>query len=631
MALSDQEELEMLRLRKAKSQSFKTSEPKEPGFGEKAGAFAYGAATGSAGGAGELEKFGAYDVPEFFGADVKKGEAIPFGRETIFPTMQETEKVLGKVGIKEPREEVSGYRTAGEILGSLGTAIPGVMRGGKALLGSDLVRSLLGKKTKEQATKLAEEATTAGKTGEEILAAKTAGTKQQAESTAASQEALKRQALERQQLAEKTAGKETARGGRSLRDLLGVRTLPEAGSFRPIPQTPAQVGGYIREQAEKFLEGIKTQRSKAADTNFTTAKSGAATKEAIGQNVDTNPLISKLDSLIEKGGSSDYLKSIQALKNDIERTKGFEGLEIIRRRLGDAAFGAPEEGYKAIGQGFSKDLYKDLSTQMRSFEPAFAKYLDDYKRLSEPISVYTTKLGKGLTETVDSAGKYYSKTAEQVAKDIFSSPEKYSQFVDAVGGNKQIAEAAARRYFAGLLETAKTPSAVEKVIRENRSLLGVDGPLRSVAKELEYRYLAPLQKAETRTIAAGKEAGKSEDAAKTIANQSKDFDKDISATLKNVTGSETLFSDAVKALSSAKPKDAVKIFDNTVLPKIRQAEEKAGVTLLNPTQLNQLRTSVIKLEKVADQQTRNRLITGIVGGYFLGKGTISTTEKLIGN
>ena len=602
----------------------------EPGFGEQAGAFAYGAATGLVGGPGEFEKFAAYDVPEFFGADVKRGELIPFDRETVFPTVEESQKILGKFGISQPRKAVSGAQTAGEVIGGLATAIPGLIRGGKALYGTDLVQSLLGRKTREQAAKLAEEAQAAGKTGQEAIAARSAETARQAEGAAARQAALQEEALGRAGLAEKTAAKEAARGGRSLRGLFGVRTLPEAGAFRPIPETPAQVGSYIRQQAENFLNSIKTQRSKAADVNFTAAKSGAATKEAAGAAVNTAPLIARLEGLIEKGGSSDYLKSIQSLKNDLERTKGFEGLEVIRRRLGDAAFGAPEEGYKAIGQSFAKDMYKDLSTQMKSFEPAFAKYLDDYKRLSQPIEVYGTKTGKGLTETQDTAGKYYAKTAEQVAKDIFSSPEKYAQFVDAVGGNKQIAEAAARRYFAGVLETAKTPEAFQKVMRDNRALLGTGGPLRSLAKELEFRYLQPMQKAETRVAAAGAEAAKSKAAAEQIAKEAKQFDKDFSAVLKNVKGSEELFSDAVKALASAKPKDAIKIFDNTVLPKLRQAEEKAGVTILSPRQVNELRNRVTQLEKVADEQTRNRIIAGLIGGYFLGQKTISTAEKVFG-
>ena len=602
----------------------------EPGFGEKVGAAAYGAATGFVGGPGELEKFAAYDVPEFFGADVKRGEGVPLGRETFFPTIEESQKVLGKVGIARPREAVSGYQTAGEVIGGLATTVPGLVRGGKALYGTDFVQSLLGRKTREQAAKLAEEAQAAGKTGQEAITARSAETTQQAEGAAARQAALQQQALSRAGVAEQTAAKESARSGRSLSNLFGVRTLPEAGAFRPIPETPAQVGNYVRQQAENFLNSIKTQRSKAADANFAAAKSGAAKKEAAGAAVNTNPLIARLDGLIEKGGSSDYLQSIKTLKKDLEKTTGFEGLEVIRRRLGDAAFGAPEEGYKAIGQGFAKDMYKDLSTQMKSFEPAFTKYLDDYKRLSQPIEVYGTKTGKGLTETQDAAGKYYTKTAEQVAKDIFSSPEKYAQFVDAVGGNKQIAEAAARKYFAGVLETAKTPEAFQKVMRDNRALLGTGSPLRSLAKELEFRYLQPMQKAETRAAAAGAEAGKSKASAEQLVKEAQQFDKDFSAVLKNVKGSEELFSDAVKALANAKPKDAVKIFDNTVLPKLRQAEEKAGVTILSPRQVNQLRDRVSQLEKVADEQTRNRIIAGLVGGYFLGQKTISTAEKVFG-
>ena len=143
MALSDQEELEMLRLRKQKATQ--SQEPKEPTFGEKAGAGLYGAVTGFVGGPGELEKFGADVVPEFLGLRDKEetekfrkeGGVFGTGRETILPTTEEAQKVLSKVGIQKPREEVSGYQTAGEILGGLGTSLPGLVKGGvKAVLGS---------------------------------------------------------------------------------------------------------------------------------------------------------------------------------------------------------------------------------------------------------------------------------------------------------------------------------------------------------------------------------------------------------------------------------------------------------------------------------------------------------------
>ena len=109
----------------------------EPKLGEKVEAGLYGVATGLAGGLGQLEKFGAYTVPEALGFTEPEQRGTFAGRETIFPTIPEAEKVLSKVGIKKPREEVSGYQTAGEILGGLGPSIPGLIKGGaKALIGT---------------------------------------------------------------------------------------------------------------------------------------------------------------------------------------------------------------------------------------------------------------------------------------------------------------------------------------------------------------------------------------------------------------------------------------------------------------------------------------------------------------
>jgi hypothetical protein len=108
-----------------------------PSLGKKAGALAYGAATGLAGGLGELEEFGAYTVPEALGFREKGERDKLAGRETIFPTVKEAQDILSKVGIKKPAEDVSGYQTTGEILGGFGTALPGAVRGGvRALVGT---------------------------------------------------------------------------------------------------------------------------------------------------------------------------------------------------------------------------------------------------------------------------------------------------------------------------------------------------------------------------------------------------------------------------------------------------------------------------------------------------------------
>ena len=60
-----------------------------PTIAERAGATAYGMATGLAGSLGELEKFGAYKVPEMLGLreeEEPKGKFM--GRETIFQLLK---------------------------------------------------------------------------------------------------------------------------------------------------------------------------------------------------------------------------------------------------------------------------------------------------------------------------------------------------------------------------------------------------------------------------------------------------------------------------------------------------------------------------------------------------------------
>ena len=124
----------------------------EPTKGEKAKAFAYGAGTGLAGSLGELEKFGAYTVPEFLGLrEEGTRENMGLGRETFFPTIKEAQQGLKKLGVERPREEVSGYETGGEIIGGFGTAIPGLIKtGAKGLLG-------VASRTSEKAARQAEQ------------------------------------------------------------------------------------------------------------------------------------------------------------------------------------------------------------------------------------------------------------------------------------------------------------------------------------------------------------------------------------------------------------------------------------------------------------------------------------------
>lgn len=130
---------------------FTPEAPSEPSISEKAKAFGYGAATGFAGGPGELEKFGAQTVPEAVGLSSPEERGKFMGRETFFPTMSEVGKSLQKIGVTEPREEVGGWKTAGELIGGLGTSVPSILKTG--------VTKLLGTPTKTTAylAKIAED------------------------------------------------------------------------------------------------------------------------------------------------------------------------------------------------------------------------------------------------------------------------------------------------------------------------------------------------------------------------------------------------------------------------------------------------------------------------------------------
>ena len=590
----------------------------KPSLGEQAYAGAYGLGTGILGGVGELESM------------VQPPVQSVRGYETVFPTQKNVQEALTKIGVPPPAKGTETAQFVGEIA-------PAVVAGGKGLYdlskfgitkAADLAKTLLGKKTAAQSEQVSKAAREAEKAGGQALTA--AEQQQRALLEAETAKALKRQeaAQTRQSIAQRAGEKAERAGGRSLRELVGVKTLPELGAYKPVPATPEKIGEYIRKQADNFLDAIKKQRSQAADVNFTKATIDAQQKQARGQYVNTEPLLAEMDALIAKGGTTDYLNSIQRLRNDIANTPNFEGLEVIRRRLGDAAFGVPEEGYKAIGQKFSQKMYDDLAGQMRDFDKSFAKYLDDYKRLSEPIRVYGTKVGKSLTQTEDAAGRYIAKPPEKLADEIFSSPQNFDRFLEAIGNNAEIATSAARRYFANKLETAKTPEAIEKIVRDNRELLRRP-EMREVARDIE-NYSRSLAQSERRAVAAKGIVGAEEKVVKEIPKQIQEIDKQVEGKLKGIAESRKLFSDSVEAMASAKPGQAIKTFEETVLPKIRQAEEKAGTKLISEQQVQALREEMQRLEKISDKTTRTRVISGVLATYLIGQEGVSKLKQLAG-
>ena len=347
---------------------------KEPTFGEKAGALAYGGAVGLAGGLGELEKFGAYTVPEFFGAEPQKQELM--GRETLFPTGAEVEKGLSKLGIKPPREELSGYKTTGEIIGGLGTSLPGLLKGG--------ARMVLGvpSATREATAKVAE------KMGFKLSPAQVRRAEPVAEKGATGW-ALENQKLANK-LASKATGKEAAeitpefvrgrlnqlgkefdavyKGKRFNIDPEAVQALDAIRAFETnLP--PTQQLANVRNAADKIVKSFSSLAGKEGAKPGTFAIEGDALQtirndlmsaaRAATDRSDAHrlyDLIDTIDASIARN-HPDIAKKLSEIRplyrnsvilEDLIRQKGIRGGDISLEALGNM-LGAQKQAVRRVG------------------------------------------------------------------------------------------------------------------------------------------------------------------------------------------------------------------------------------------------------------------------------------------
>lgn len=440
---------------------------KEPGFVEKAGAVAYGLGTSTLGSLGDIEEF---VVP----TQLKGG--APMGRETYLPTTKDIQKVYGAVGIPKPREDVSGYQTAGEL-------VPAVLAGGTALY--KLGKYGVGKigKMMSGGKDLAEELqkTTGKRLQEEIS---TAGT--QAET-----------AQSRASAAEKIAQREAGKGEAAYSQLPGVTVSTEAGATKPIPQSLNEIGSDIRSIVDQKYNALKATRDANATTNKAEAFNFALNKEKAGQKVSDTEVFKKaiktIDNEITNPDTKLAVASVDSIKNQLKQIKraidpsapdpdtgiiigkgvSFEGLENLRRFLRDRASGLPAEGFDAISQQQAGRLAKVVEGVMEDFSPGIRNFIDQYRIDSEPMRVFQTKVGKALIdEQLFGRGANYAKVpAQSIPTKVFKSPEDYRALIQALGDDVKLAEQSAQRYFVSQLESKKTANQLQQFLRDNRTML----------------------------------------------------------------------------------------------------------------------------------------------------------------
>jgi len=343
--------------------------------------------------------------------------------------------------------------------------------------------------------------------------------------------------------------------------LPGVGVEQEAGRFKPVAQTFQDIGNRVKESANKVMETLKSRRSTNAETNKQAAfgdafqkeskgiqpihkldASGNAVLDAKGKPVESDSYKAaekEIKSMIKNPATgltdvpnqqsrdvlSKFLSDINPRQVDpttgivAGRPASFEGLENVRRRLSDRAFGFPETGFDAINQQQAGRLAELVGNIQKEFSPGFDKFLKQYAKDSEPLRVFQSKVGKALTD-VQLPGKnenFASVSAQDIPGRVFKSRENFDALISAFGNDRKLAEAEAKRYFASQLEGKSSAKEVETFIRQNRSMLKETNSLPMAEK-----YAIDLRKYEQRAGAAGKTA-KSEQA---IAQEKKKLTED---------------------------------------------------------------------------------------------------------
>jgi hypothetical protein len=323
--------------------------------------------------------------------------------------------------------------------------------------------------------------------------------------------------------AETTAQRQARETELAARELPGMRTVQEAGRFKPIAQTTQEIGDEIRGSATRVMDDLKARRAANAQTLKQKAFGEAFQREAAGETIESTKAygdaLQEIDAMIRNPATGltsapvdEIASQLSKVRKFLDRTvvnevgeviqrptASFEGLETARRFLNDRALGLPAEGYDAISQQMAGRLANRIEAIMKEFSPDIEKFLSQYKKDSEPLRVFQSKVGKVLTgEQLPTPGtNFFNFAAKDLPGAVFKSKENYDALIGALGNNRQLAESQAKRFFASQLESKGSAKEVENFIRQNRAMLKETNALADAE-----RFAVNLRTAEKRGTAA---------------------------------------------------------------------------------------------------------------------------------
>jgi hypothetical protein len=208
--------------------------------------------------------------------------------------------------------------------------------------------------------------------------------------------------------------------------------------------------------------------------------------------------MAEIGQMIKTATLSDINAPLQKIKNALDPMKEvdgvstsfpvtFEGLEQLRRFLRDRSYGLPAEGYDAIGQQQAGRLADIVEGIQKEFSPGISKFLEQYRKDSEPLRAFKTKLGKSIVETEDFDMARFATDPATIGSKFFKSETSVKDLINLLGDNAPQAEKIARGYVSDQLRSANSKQILQK-INDWRDWLpqfkGLENELKSAAERM---------------------------------------------------------------------------------------------------------------------------------------------------
>lgn len=247
------------------------------------------------------------------------------------------------------------------------------------------------------------------------------------------------------------------------------------------PMLPTQLGKQVRQTFDDVVSKLKATREQNVEKFKTAAFGEAQSKEQAGKRYTGTNAYREAINGISREIQNPETKLLNVPEGEIrnslmkvmEQLQGgqmsFQGLETLRRSLRDRAFGLPSEGYDAIGQQQAGRLAEYVENIQKEFSPGFAKYLEQYKKDSQPLNEFKSRLGKAVVGKEEFDMSQFSVDAAKLGPKVFESASTVEQLIKLAG--PQQAEQLARGFLADKLRTGGAKE-IASAIRDSRDWIG---------------------------------------------------------------------------------------------------------------------------------------------------------------